>query len=98
MSVFWARQDVGGEEISLFPIYVEYGNVVADPKKSFFNLNSAKAPLTTNQLESFTATKIRIVYNSQGLDMYVNGRVIDTSRNGGLLMHSEKFSSLFTTT
>ena len=68
--------------------------MVADPKKSFFNLNSAKASVTTNQLESFTATKIRIVYHALGIDMHVNGRVIDTSRRGGLLMHSEKFSSL----
>lgn len=68
--------------------------MVADPKKSFFNLNSAKASLTANELESFTATKIRIVYHSLGLDMHSNGRVIDTSRNGGLLMHSEKFSCL----
>ena len=78
----------------MFPIYVEYGNVVADPKKSFFNLNSAKASLTANELESLTASKIRIAYHALGLDIHVNGRVI-SSRNGGLLMHSEKFSSIF---
>ena len=33
-----------------------------------------------------------MVYDSLGLDMYVNDHRTDTSRNGGLLMHSEKFS------
>ena len=43
-----------------------------------------------NQIDAFNATKIRVVYDSHGLNIYVNQRVAVTSSFAGLLMHSEK--------
>ena len=43
-----------------------------------------------NQIDAFNATKIRVVYDSHGLNIYVNELVVVTSSFAGLLMHSEK--------
>ena len=43
-----------------------------------------------NQIDAFNATKIRVVYDSHGLNIYVNQRVAVTLSFVGLLMHSEK--------
>ena len=47
-----------------------------------------------NQIDAINATKIRVVYDSHGLNIYVNELVVVTSSFAGLLMHSEKVFNL----
>ena len=47
-----------------------------------------------NQIDDFNFSKIRVKYESHGLNIYVDQRLAVTSSFAGLLMHSEKVFNL----